>query len=177
MTKKQPENWIDNAWTRRTSDDVHPESRRAGRWLMAFCIYLVSFYLSYQELKYAFRGESAIATIVSVRITTTPGSRTSPPRDVLAVRYAWHQKNGLRREDVINRAINWQAPEDGRLSIDYLPDEKGSRAAGERNTVALTVFGIMTAAAFFVIVRVMVQAYKKQPSRHSAGRRDPLHGG
>ena len=115
--------------------------------------FLVSGWVSCTELNYLIWGKEAAATIKSVNVTKTLGTRRRAPRDVLAVKYEWTDAGYGERRDVMNRELDWTVPSDGIIQIAYLPGVKGSRLAGERNLLGPIVFIVMAAVMIFVIVQ------------------------
>ncbi|MBK8269516.1 MAG: hypothetical protein IPK83_14900 [Planctomycetes bacterium] len=116
-------------------------------------LFLMSAWMSCTEVKYGIGGKQAEAKVVSVKKVMNPSRHGS--MKVMAVKYAWSEKGGTARTDVVNVEID-QAPALGDiLAIDFLPGVHGSRMQVRWNYIAVTFFLVMLGIGLFVVGRVV----------------------
>ena len=114
-------------------------------------IFLVSCYLSGEEFRYLTRGRTAEATITRV-YKTTRGLRD--PERVWVAEYEFTDQDGLHRKDDTEVPNAWDAPEGGKLPIEYLPGKLGAtRPAGAHAYFALIIVALCFGAGTFIIVK------------------------
>lgn len=129
------------------------ETRQIKLILFVGLAFLISGWLSCGEIKYMVWGQQGEATVTSVKKVANPSRHGR--REVIAVQYAWSEKGGLHRKDVMNMNPESAPARGDKLSIDYLPGAKGSRLRGQANYVALVFFFGLLAVMAFVVIRLV----------------------
>ncbi|MCA9018312.1 MAG: hypothetical protein KDA77_23525, partial [Planctomycetaceae bacterium] len=109
------------------------------KWILAAGVaFLVTGYLSFQELKYAVWGTTTEATVTRTFETSTGSRRRS--KMLLAVEYTFTDKEGQSHNERDDVPIDWPTP-GPKVNIQYLPGvEDSSRLEGHSSKVAVWMF-------------------------------------
>jgi hypothetical protein len=137
--------------------DADEEARKFKIGAVVVITFLVSTFMSCQELKYSTSGKKAEATVD--RVYETTGRRGGVTRHV---QYHYHDEGGNLRNANDSVPDDWTPPRSGTITIEYLSDT--SRVAGHRNYMALTIFFASLVAMIvgtFMFVRHVREATKR----------------
>jgi hypothetical protein len=109
------------------------------KWiLIAGIAFLVTGYLSFQELKFAVWGTTAEATVTRT-FETSSGSRRRP-KLLLAVEYTFSDEEGQHHSERDDVPSSWPTP-GPKVTIQYMPGvEDSSRLEGHSSQVAVWIF-------------------------------------
>ncbi|HEY7090280.1 MAG TPA: hypothetical protein VH518_19440 [Tepidisphaeraceae bacterium] len=137
--------------------DPDEEARKFKIGAVVVIAFLISTFMSCQELKYSTSGKTAQATADRVYQTTSP-------RGVVTkhVQYHYHDEGGHLRNANDTVPNDWTPPKNETITIEYLSDT--SRIAGHRNYLALTIFFASLGAMIvggILFVRHVREATKK----------------
>ncbi|MFK7778754.1 MAG: hypothetical protein QM501_11670 [Gimesia sp.] len=116
-------------------DDEEEELAKLKWILIAGIAFLVTGYLSFQELKFAVWGTTAEANV-----TRTFETRASRRSRLLAVEYTFTDKEGKHHSERDDVPIDWPTP-GPKVNIQYMPGvEDSSRLEGHSSKIAVWIF-------------------------------------
>jgi hypothetical protein len=138
--------------------------RFRGTWMhralaAAAVIFLISCFLSWQELGYLTRARKAEATILRVSKTSRhlwwlPVWEPILNRPVQVADYEFADREGFHRKREAIFPLDWTPPANGKLMIEYLPGRfAGARPLGEHDYIAPVVLIMSLGAGALVIVK------------------------
>ncbi len=139
--------------------DAHYEFGRA-KWAL-FCgfLFLVSLYISYQELVYLLWGRTAQATIVQTYTVEKRGRFGLVTGLKRVVEYQFIDSAGNTRKDSDEVSPDWDVPERGTIAVRYTPGRDGrSRLAGHVMWFGPVLLGISLLAIGIVGRRLWKEA-------------------
>lgn len=130
--------------------DRDPEMWKFKLLLGVSAAFLISAWFVFQEFQYLLWGQKAEVTVSRVYNRETRARRGS--RTERVVGYSFQDGSAGNRNESTTVALDWEPPESGRVTIQYVPGAKNrSRLDGQRNTVALTIFfGTLLAGALLI---------------------------
>jgi hypothetical protein len=125
--------------------DFDNEMQRLKWLLVAGVLFLLSAVFSYGELKFAVWGKTAPAKVTRTHETHNGGGfgrrglRERTP--LLAVEYQFTEADGTARSERDDVPIDWPMPENGEISVQYLPGvADSSRLEGHSRMTWVYVF-------------------------------------
>lgn len=134
------------------------ETLRLRSFVLTFVLFVISAFLSYNQVRYVVFGRTTDAQLVKVKETTVNSRRGS--KTVLDVYYRFTDLDGTIRNEEDRVSISWQEPEntamDGKpmVQIDYIPGSPGSSRLHRREfkwimpAIFLALLGYLVYQAF-----------------------------
>jgi hypothetical protein len=141
--------------------DEERELARAKWAMLVFVVFVISAWISYDELALFVNGRDAEADVTKAYLShSRRGSR-------LTIEYAFTEPDGTRRKAMMTTSPDAPPPApNAKLAVRYTPGESGNvRLAGRVNWIAITIFGASLCAILFVIVKLVREANDDAPRR------------
>lgn len=141
--------------------DEERELARAKWAMLVFAVFVISAWVSYDELALYLNGRDAQADVTKVYMSQNRrGSR-------LTIEYAFTEPDGTRRRAMTTTSPDAPPPApNAKLAVRYTPGESGNvRLAGHVNWIAIGIFGASLCVVLVVIVILVREANDDAPRR------------
>jgi hypothetical protein len=148
--------------------DAEHEVGRA-KWLL-FCglWFIVSAFISYNELIYLLRGRTTQATVLEAYQVERSRGRFGLSKELrLVVEYQFIDSAGNTRKESDEVSPDWGVPAKGTIAVSYTPGKDGrSRLAGHVNWLGPVLFG-----SSLVVIGIVARRLWKEASEAVQGPR------
>jgi len=128
------------------------------KWiLLAGSLFLVSLFMSWQEMKYAMFGKTVEAQFLGTEVVQR--STRSHTYQVRMIEYSFMDGEKFRRE-AADVSMSWPIPTGPTIAVRYVPGSPDvSRLPAQGNSIWVAVFVASVAFGGFHVVRVWREAY------------------